>query len=323
MLSESWGDRLDFVAASVRGPNRIFNNSYHTKVAVRDSKAVWISSGNWSPNSQPLIKAGTENALYKNGNREWHVIIKDRNISEMYEKFIKYDMEKAAEVAEMEAAPVMPDLLVPESFFTQEAAVLQDHPFEPQRFAENGDTVKIKPLMSPDNYADGILELIESAKKSLYLQFSYINQPSAATFDKIIDAVAGKMKEGLDVRVIAGSNQKAESSDLLIGKRKWKRSMFRIQKTKLHNKGVIVDGKIAVVGSNNWSSDGTQYNRDTSLIFFSRPIAQYYTEVFMFDWDNLTRAVGGRTEMAPLLAPETGPTPPGMVRIPWQAWFND
>lgn len=241
----------------------------------------------------------------------------------MYEKFIRYDMEMAAQVAGQEAAPIMPDLLVPESFFAPEAAVMQPHPFNPQTFGENGETVKGKPLMSPDNYAKGILELIQSAQKSLYLQFSYVNKPSGGTFDKIIDTVAEKMDAGVDVRVIVGSNQKPANRDFLIGIRQWKRSMFRMQKTKLHNKGILVDGKIAVVGSNNWSSDGTQYNRDTSLIFYSRPIAQYYTEVFMFDWDNLTRPIGEPSEMAPLIAPETGPTPPGMVRIPWQTWFND
>jgi len=323
ILKDSWGDRVNLVPASIHGPNRIFNNAYHTKVAVRDSKAMWLSSGNWSPNSQPLIKAGTENALYKNGNREWHVIIKDEKISRMYEEFIRYDMEMAAAVDGMEAAQIMPDLLVPESFFAAEAAILQDHPFIAKSFATDGEKVKVKPLMSPDNYAQGVLDLIKTAKKSLYLQFAYINQPSTAIFDQIIEVISEKMKEGLDVKVIAGPSQKAASTDMLIGVRKWKRSMFRLQKTKLHNKGIIVDGKVAGVGSNNWSNDGTQYNRDTTLIFYSRPIAQYFTEVFLFDWDNLTKAAGGAPEMAPLLAPESGPTPQGMVRIPWQAWFDE
>jgi hypothetical protein len=322
-LAESWEDRLKLVPAVIHGPNRVFNSAYHTKVAVRDSKAMWLSSGNWSPNSQPLIKAGTENAMYRNGNREWHVIIEDKEISKMYEEFIRYDMEMAEAAASMEAAPLLPDLLVPESFFAAEAAVLQEKPFVAKKFAENGDTVKVKPLMSPDNYAQGILDLIQNAKKSVYLQFSYINQPSVAIFDRIISAISQKMKEGLDVKVIAGTSQKSLSSDMLIGKRKWKRSMFRLQKSKLHNKGVIVDGKIAVVGSNNWSNDGVQYNRDTSLVFYSRPIAQYYTEVFLFDWDNLTKPVGSQPEMAPMIAPETGPTPQGMVRIPWKAWFDE
>jgi phosphatidylserine/phosphatidylglycerophosphate/cardiolipin synthase-like enzyme len=99
--------------------------------------------------------------------------------------------------------------------------------------------------------------------------------------------------------------------------------MFRRQTSKVHNKGILIDGKIAVVGSNNWSSDGTQYNRDASLIFFSRPITQFFTEVFLFDWDNLSTAISTTPETVPVLAPERGPTPLGMVRIPWRAWFDE
>jgi phosphatidylserine/phosphatidylglycerophosphate/cardiolipin synthase-like enzyme len=321
-LRESWGDRLTFVKASVKGPQRLFNNSYHTKVAVRDSKDMWLSSGNWSPNSQPIIQPGSEQVIYRNGNREWHVIIKDKELSKLYEKMIKYDMEQASAVAEPETVQLLPDLLVPESFFQPEAVLIQPHPFDPQDFANNGESIDVVPLMSPDNYADGILELISNAKNSVFLQFSYINKPTEK-FDEIIKVVGEKMKEGLDVRVIVGTSQKPVNSDFLIARRKWKRKMFKIQRSKLHNKGVIVDGKLAVVGSNNWSSDGTQYNRDTSLIFYSREIAKYYTEVFEFDWFNQTRPINTQPAITPELAPAEGPTPPGMVRIPWQAWFTE
>ena len=322
-LSNSWGDRLEFTRAVVSGPGRIFNNSYHTKVAVRDSNAFWLSSGNWSPNSQPSIAPGSEQTLYSKGNREWHVIIEDEPLAQMYEKFIEHDISQAREAGAPEAAPVMPDLLIPESMLVPEAVVVQDHPFDAKTFASSGNPVKVRPLMSPDNYAQEILKLIEDAERTLYLQFSYIRQPSTETFNDIITAIADKMANGLDVRVLVGSNQKREHSELLIGRRGWKRSMFRSQRSKVHNKGILIDGKIAVVGSNNWSSDGTQYNRDTSLVFFSRPIAQYFTEVFMFDWDNLSKSIASAPEVTPVLAPESGPTPLGMVRIPWQAWFDE
>lgn len=322
-LSNSWGDRLEFTRASVSGPGRIFNNSYHTKVAVRDSNAFWLSSGNWSPNSQPSIPPGSEQTLYSKGNREWHVIIEDEPLAQMYQQFIEHDIRQARDAGAPEAAPVMPDLLIPESMLVPEAAVVQDHPFDAKTFATSGNPVRVKPLMSPDNYAQEILKLIQDTGRSLYLQFSYIRQPSTETFDEIITAIADKMNDGLDVRVLVGSNQNPEHSELLIGRRGWKRSMFRRQSSKMHNKGILIDGKIVVVGSNNWSSDGTQYNRDTSLIFFSRPIAQYFTEVFMFDWANLSKSIGSAPEVTPVLAPESGPTPLGMVRIPWQAWFDE
>jgi phosphatidylserine/phosphatidylglycerophosphate/cardiolipin synthase-like enzyme len=324
-LSHSWGNRLDFAKASVSGPNRVFNNSYHTKVAVRDSKAFWLSSGNWSPNSQPFIRPGWEQFLYREGNREWHVIIDDEPLAQMYEKFIRYDMRMARRAGETEAAPVMPDLLIPESLFEAEAeaTVVQPHPFLPKTFSTTGPAVRVKPLMSPDNYATEILKLIQQAKHSLYLQFSYIRQPSTQVFDAIISAIAQKMTDGLDVRILVGSSQQSDHSELLIGRRGWKREQFRIQRSQLHNKGVLIDGNIAVVGSNNWSSDGTQFNRDTSLVFFSRPIAQYYTEVFLFDWNNLSRPINSGGGVTPQIAPESGPTPLGMIRIPWQAWYDE
>lgn len=322
-LNASWGNRLNFAKASVSGPNRIFNNSYHTKVAVRDSSAFWLSSGNWSPNSQPLITTSNDPFIYQKGNREWHVIIDDAPMAIMYEKFIKYDMRKAREVTDAESTPIMPDLLVPESLAEPEAAIAQPHLFAPQTFATTGAAVRVKPLMSPDNYASEILKLIQQAKHSLYLQFSYIRQPSLELFDAIISAISQKMAAGLDVRILVGGSQQADHSELLIARRGWKREQFRLQSSKLHNKGILVDGNIAVVGSNNWSSDGTQFNRDTSLVFFSRPIAQYYTNVFLFDWNNLSRPINHSPAIVPVIAPESGPTPLGMVRIPWQAWFDE
>ncbi len=293
-LRESWGDRLTFTRASVSGPERIFNNSYHTKVVVRDSKAMWLSSGNFSPTSQPLINPGAGPNLYSRGNREWHVIIEDERLSVIFEKFIEHDIAQARAAGEPEAAEVLPDVLLPESALVPEAAVVQPHPFSPDTFADGNTPIRIRPLMSPDNYADEILSLIQAAQRSLYLQFSYIRQPSQAKFDQIISAIGQKMNEGLDVRVLVGSFQTQEHSDILLARRGWKRSMFRQQTSKIHNKGILIDGKIAVVGSNNWSSDGTQYNRDASLVFFSRPITSYYTEVFLFDWDNLSKPVSPR-----------------------------
>jgi len=327
LLRDSWGDRLEFTKASVSGPNKVFKNSYHTKVVVRDSRAMWASSGNFSPNSQPKVTDSDAPNFYRLGNREWHVIIEDEELAKIYEKFIEHDIKQAQEAAAMpapEAMPeAMPDLLIPMEAFAAEAAVLQDHQFVARTFATSGTPVKVQPLMSPDNYAAEILKLIQKAKKSLYLQFSYIRQPSHEIFDDIISAIAEKMADPeIDVRVLVSQNQKSEHSDLLVGPRRWKRRMFRRQTSKMHNKGVLIDGKIAVVGSNNWSSDGTQFNRDTSLVFHSREITKYYTEVFLFDWDNLSKPATGSEEIVPELAGD-GPTPLGKLRIPWQAWYDE
>src|SRR5262249_32933195 len=157
--------------------------------------------------SQPLIKPGAEQVLYSRGNREWHVIIEDEALAQIFEKFIQHDIAQAREVEAPEAAPRLPDLLIPESVLEAEAAVIQDHPFAARPFATAGDPVRVKPLLSPDNYAQEILKLIKSAEHTLYLQFSYIRQPSAERFDQIITAIAEKMTDGVDVRILVSSNQ--------------------------------------------------------------------------------------------------------------------
>src|SRR4029453_16832725 len=51
-----------------------------------------------------------------------------------------------------------------------------------------------------------------------------------------------------------------------------------------HTKGMIVDGKRVLLGSHNWSMPGVTLNRDASLIFDDRDIAEYYLEAFEIDW---------------------------------------
>src|SRR5206468_12971573 len=102
-IGKSWKERFAYAPAVVSGPNRVFANSYHTKVAVRDGSAFWLSSGNWSPNSQPQIPDGPQPTIYRLGNREWHVIVEDRKLAGIFEKFIDHDFHQALEAAQKPA----------------------------------------------------------------------------------------------------------------------------------------------------------------------------------------------------------------------------
>lgn len=316
--------------AATGGKEPLFLNSYHTKVTVRDGKAFWLSSGNWTHTSQPVIPPGPQPQLYAKGNREWHVIVEDEGLSELFEAYILRDIEQARERlsgAEAEVAPAareMPDLLVPESFFAEaEAQVVQPEPFRPRTFA-SANGILVQPLLTPDNYLDELLPLIEAAERSLYFQYSYIRLPEEEDgFMELIRLIARKIEEGLDVRLIASArNQKPVHTDGLArlgitGKH------LRLQRSKLHNKGIIVDSKKAVVSSQNWSRDGVLYNRDAGLIIHDARVARYFEKVFLFDWDNLTR-VPDAQEMAPVVVPQgLATTPPGMVRVPWRSFYDE
>src|SRR5262249_51221316 len=89
-----------------------------------------------------------------------------------------------------------------------------------------------------------------------------------------------------------------------------------------HTKGVIVDGKKVMIGSQNLSQLGITLNRDASLLFEEdAEVAAYFAQIFEHDWKNLARQDIGNEAHAPELA--TGPaTPAGMERISWKDYME-
>ena len=53
----------------------------------------------------------------------------------------------------------------------------------------------------------------------------------------------------------------------------------------VHNKGFVVDSKIAVVSSQNFSPAGIEENRDAGVILENADVAQYFETVFLADWN--------------------------------------
>lgn len=323
-LRQRWGERLGFVPAVVSGAGRLFKNSYHTKVAVRDGSALWLSSGNWTTTSQPVVSPGPQPSLYRLGNREWHVVVQNDALAKLFEGFVQWDQSEARRVGP--AGPQddsAPDVLVAEAdFLDADAMVVQPKPFGAAVLPAGGGSVRVQPLMTPDNYPEAILNVIEGATSSLYLQYSYIRMPTGKdAYHRLLQAVNSKMHEGLDVRVIVDRRNQRDTDLQFLRTLGWDMERVRLQRSKLHNKGILVDGRIAVVGSHNWSSDGVQWNRDASLVFHHRDIAEYFTEVFMFDWMHLTVPVSVGAAAAEIARADQ-PTPPGSVRLPWHSWFE-
>ena len=78
-------------------------------VVVRDSKAFWLSSGNWTSSNQPnheiAVDETTWNLLLEH-NREWNVVIENKNLSKQFSKYIEYDLANAKLDAANESASI-------------------------------------------------------------------------------------------------------------------------------------------------------------------------------------------------------------------------
>jgi hypothetical protein len=106
-FTESKGEKFNHAWASIRfkngiqlvNPDGIFDSSYHIKVAVRDGKELWLSSGSWQSSNQPpfdpLSDGDTRPALINTYNREWHAIIEHEGLSALYEEHLRQDYEDA------------------------------------------------------------------------------------------------------------------------------------------------------------------------------------------------------------------------------------
>jgi len=57
--------------------------------------------------------------------------------------------------------------------------------------------------------------------------------------------------------------------------------------TKLHNKGVIVDGESVLISSINWGDNSILRNREMGLIIHSQEVTAPYEESFWEDWNRL------------------------------------
>jgi hypothetical protein len=59
------------------------------------------------------------------------------------------------------------------------------------------------------------------------------------------------------------------------------------------------------------------------LIFNDPDISNYYEQLFLHDWEHLSFSDAPELrEMARIAGPNE-PTPPGMVRVPWDEVFSD
>jgi hypothetical protein len=293
-ISSALGGRFDFAwALEGHDPKvtaAIFPSAYHIKVAVRDSKACWLSSGNWNNSNQPDIDpindpAGAQSQLPKS-DRDWHVIVQHEKLSKLFETYLLNDLGAAskhqASSAAAQALDAFADLARPE--------LAAQSRIPRQFFAPKTITAKmrIQPVLTPDNYAAVVLSLINSATRSLYMQIPYItptDKPESNVLNGLIEAIARKIRAGVDVRLILSSFAKPAALELLQAAG-IDASLVKIQNN-LHNKGIVVDSSAVLIGSQNWSPPGVTTNRDASLVIENAEAAQYWQGVYLHDWTNM------------------------------------
>ncbi len=228
--------------------------------------------------------------------------------------------------------PERPDLLIPSTLFAVPATALAAEALpRPPELHPALDVAltpedSVLPPFTQDNYIEEVLSLIAGARSSIRLQFQYIRLPRKAVppplFRELLHLLKRKIDELETVKVIVRlfpGDQTRKDLENLVGI-ELDINRFKVQPN-VHNKAILVDGQVAVVGSQNWTGDGTVRNRDASLLIRSARVHDYYARLFEHDWERM--AVQSLRGAPPFDLADGPVTPPGFVRLAWRDAFGD
>ena len=317
-LEAALGDKFKVAWVKIGAVNGWVASSYHIKVAVRDKSSFWLSSGNWQSSNQPPanpLALPWKRSWLSEYNREWHAIVDHPGLAADFEKYLRNDYDH--NIGGAEEAMILPDLLMPAEMFTptatERAAAFKY--FEPLIETREFD---VQPLLTPDNYHEHVLSLIESAQEELLIQNQTFNapKPNHAKLRELMSAVLDKQRAGVNVRVIFRLLMKADARKNLEALQDFgfDMSAIRVQRN-CHTKGIVVDRQRVMIGSQNWSEQGVSLNRDASLLFEDEKLANYFANVFEHDWANLATDDIDSAPSGVELATAEGAAPRGMVKV--------
>ncbi|HVQ36302.1 MAG TPA: phospholipase D-like domain-containing protein [Pyrinomonadaceae bacterium] len=305
-------------APSCASKNINYFPSSHEKVIVIDGTWTLVQSGNYSGNSIPFNeKDGGDPAHFVKGNRDMGVAIRSKPLAEFFAKVLRSDMKLELDAAGMEALEARPRRKK-EPDLVEAVPELLPVNFFPSKTLNPKKTIRLTPVLTPDNYMLVIPDFLEQATKSIYIEQQYIRSKHAEII-KLLAAIkkARDNNPALDVRIILGKLFSADDA------KKEKENVANLKKTfgleldkniryidtkrfvHCHNKLIIVDDEAVLISSQNWSNTGVGTNREAGVLMRYPDIAQYYSKIFESDWSTAQKTVpkvGAETITAEKLA---------------------
>jgi phosphatidylserine/phosphatidylglycerophosphate/cardiolipin synthase-like enzyme len=285
----------------------MFPTSYHIKVMVRDNAALWLSSGNLNNSNQPDITSPP-----KTEDRDWHVIIEDPGLAKLFAAYLNQDFKSAQAYQISENAALTEAVSDAAAKLAAETTSVQVPAPAPKTGTVAAKTfanieVNVTPLLTPDTltpgtegqYVTNMIKLIESAKKTLYVQLQYIEASlPTGVYPTLLQAIAARVAAGVDVRLIESLDYGEPWAEKMKDAGVDLTANISLQPN-VHNKGFVIDSSAVVVSSQNFSPDGIQFNRDAGVIIESVPIAQYFENVFLADWNNKAKPFVAKSAAKP------------------------
>jgi len=255
----------------------------HGKYLVIDNTTVIVESCNW-------VKTGIpKDPSY--GNREWGIIIRNTSVAEYFLNVFLDDFNP--ERRDSYSFKDM-NLSIDYDFYMDKSVFRGSYEpqFETETFVGN---FTVTPVFSPDTSFDAICEMIDSANESIYIEQLYIYKNWTEKVNPFVERLINKSKKGVDIKVILNYNPIYEDTNEKnnLTKQFFEENGIEVKFiytnwsyfSNVHNKGMIVDNKSVLISSINWNENSVINNREAGIIIENESIAQYYSDVFFYDWN--------------------------------------
>ena len=270
----------------------------HSKVAVKDTESVWISSGNWKETSAPVDQTG---------NREWSLIVNSVDLANLVLSRMEWDEnQNSLHISTHQSRHS------PSSEWTMDSAQNTTSQNTPEFIA---GPFAGKLITCPDDCVASIVQMISSAESSIDLSVQYLDLDWYWGFGEnpMIEALHQAAIRGVQIRLILNGFY-AEWDDEIrdtihLFNTDWNGTQgldttARLMSTsenisKLHNKGAIIDGSSVLVGSMNWGSSAALRNREMGILIDNEELSSKYLSSFESDWLRMDSSTDSDGDLMP------------------------
>jgi len=143
--------------------------------------------------------------------------------------------------------------------------------------------------LTDQQYFYTVNNLLLSANKSVHIimfEIKYYPDYPESNENRILEALIEVKRRGVDVKIVT-DEYLTDHETFNYLKSNGLDIKFDSPNRTTHSKIIIIDGKVVVVGSTNWSYYAIDKNREVNVIIYSEHVAQQFEKYFEEVWQNL------------------------------------
>ncbi len=148
---------------------------------------------------------------------------------------------------------------------------------------------KIIPVVDKE-YFPVAKKLIQEARKSIFISMFVVKR--CWKVDILIEELKKAAKRGVKIKILLENNIRSNPS-IVNSLKSIKNIEIKLdspQKT-THNKIIIIDGEIILIGSTNWTGSSLCYANEANVVIKNKNIAKYFQDYFNCLWNDSSKDI--------------------------------